>query len=40
MSERGYGPMRIASWVVVGAMLAAIAYAGGITVMHWSGIGV
>jgi hypothetical protein len=32
--------MRIVSWVVVAAMLAAIGYAGGISIVHWSGIGV
>jgi hypothetical protein len=41
MEKRGlYGPLRIVSWVVVLAMAAAIGYAGGISVVHWSGIGV
>lgn len=35
-----YGPLRIVSWVVVAAMLGAIGYAAGVTVVHWSGIGV
>lgn len=35
-----YGPLRIVSWVVVVAMLGAIGWAGGMSVLHWSGIGV
>jgi hypothetical protein len=35
-----YGPVRIVSFVVLLAMLAAVVYAGWISLTHWSGIGV
>jgi hypothetical protein len=38
--ERLFAPLRIVSFVVLLAMLAAIGYAGWISLAHWSGIGV
>lgn len=38
--ESFFAPLRIVSFVVLLAMLAAIVYAGWISVTHWSGIGV
>lgn len=38
--ESFFAPLRIVSFVVLIAMLAAIAYAGWISLTHWSGIGV
>ena len=38
--ESLFTPLRIVSFVVLAAMLAAIAYAGWISLTHWSGIGV
>lgn len=35
-----YSPVRILSFVVLLAMLAAALYAGWISLTHWSGIGV
>jgi hypothetical protein len=39
-NQAWHAGLRIVSWVVVAAMVGAIGYAGGITVVHWSGIGV
>lgn len=38
--ERFFAPLRIVSFIVLLAMVAAIAYAGWISLTHWSGIGV
>lgn len=38
--ESFFTPLRIVSFVVLGAMLAAILYAAWICLTHWSGIGV
>jgi hypothetical protein len=38
--ESFFTPLRIVSFVVLLAMLAAIIYAGWISLTHWSGIGV
>lgn len=38
--ESFFTPMRIVSYIVLLAMLAAILYAGWISLTHWTGIGV
>ncbi len=38
--ESWFTPLRIVSYVVLVAMLGAIAYAAWISLTHWSGIGV
>lgn len=37
---RWYGGLKALSWLVLAAMLAALGYAGTMTLTHWSGIGV
>lgn len=38
--ESWFTPLRIVSYIVLAAMLGAIAYAAWISLTHWSGIGV
>ena len=38
--EGFFTPVRIVSYVVLAAMIAALAYAAWISLTHWSGIGV
>lgn len=35
-----FAPLRVVSFIVLFAMLAAIVYAGWISLTHWSGIGI
>lgn len=38
--ESYFTPLRIVSYIVLMAMLAAVIYAAWISITHWSGIGV
>jgi len=38
--EAFFAPLKVVSYVVLAAMLAALCYAAWISLTHWSGIGV